>query len=443
LREEAFRAWIARGEQPERDNRPIIRETVALRDERAKLLGYPDFAAFKLDDSMAKNPDNVRKLLDQVWEPARRTALEERDRLQTMAQSIGDNIEIRAWDWRYYAEKVRAADYALDDAETKPYFPLQSMIEAAFDVANRLFGLQFSAREDVVPYHPDVRVFEVLDAQGGHVGLFLGDYFARSGKRSGAWMSGFRSQHRLKGDVRPIIVNVMNFAKGNPTLLSFDDARTLFHEFGHALHGLLSDVTYPMISGTAVARDFVELPSQLYEHWLMTPEILKRHARHVDTGEPIPDDMIERIIAARNFNQGFAASEFIASAMADIDIHTSPDPSTIDADAAEAATREKLDAPGEIVLRHRLPHFAHIFSGDGYAAGYYSYLWSEVMDADAFSAFEETGDVFDPETAARLKEFVYSAGNRQDAADAYTAFRGAMPSVEPLLEKRGFAKKAA
>lgn len=443
LRETAYKAWIARGENPARDNRPIIAETCRLRDEKAKLLGFENFAAFKLDDSMAGNAAAVDKLLNDVWQPASRQARRERARLQALAQDLGDNIEIAAWDWRHYAEKLRVKEFALDDTEIKPYLSLDNMIAAAFDVAGRLFGLKFKEIRGLALYHDDVRAFEVTGQDGGHVGLFLGDYFARDGKRSGAWMSGFRRQEKLRDDVRPIIVNVMNFAKGNPTLLSFDDARTLFHEFGHALHGLLSDVTYPSIAGTAVSRDFVELPSQLFEHWLLAPEILAKHALHITTGEPISADLIAKIKAASTFNQGFAAVEFIGSAMADLDLHTQPVSDEFDAASAENQTRAKLDMPSEVSLRHRLPHFAHVFSGDGYASGYYSYLWSEVMDADAFSAFEETGDLFDQETAQKLHDFIYSAGNRQDAGDAYRAFRGSMPSVEPLLEKRGFLPKAA
>ncbi|MDQ4136465.1 MAG: M3 family metallopeptidase, partial [Pseudomonadota bacterium] len=295
-------------------------------------------------------------------------------------------------------------------------------------------------------YHPDVRVFEVRDAAGRHVGLFLGDYFARPSKRSGAWMSSFRVQEKLAGDIRPIIVNVMNFSKGAegaPALLSFDDARTLFHEFGHALHGLLSDVTYPLIAGTNVATDFVELPSQLYEHWLSRPEILGRFAVHAETGEAMPKALLDRVLAARNFHQGFATVEYTASAMVDMEFHLLPSADDLDVAGFEKAALDKIGMPKEIVMRHRTPHFTHVFSGDGYSAGYYSYLWSEVLDADAFKAFEETGDVFDPATAARLKEFVYSAGYRREPAAAYRAFRGREPRVEALLEKRGFREAPA
>ena len=446
LRERAYQAWIRRGDGGgPTDNKAIIAEMVQLRAERAKLLGYDTFAAFKLDDTMAKTPEAVTDLLDRVWAPARARAGRERDALQVLASAEGQNIELGPHDWRFYAEKQRRAEYDLDEGLLKPYLPLDRMIEAAFDVAGRLFGVRF--REvDVLPlYHPDVRAWEVRDAEDRPVGLFLGDYFARPSKRSGAWMSAFRSQERLSGDIRPIIVNVMNFAKaaeGEPGLLSFDDARTLFHEFGHALHGLLSDVTYPLIAGTSVPGDFVELPSQLYEHWLSQPDVLRRFARHHRTGEALPEELIERLTAARNFNQGFATVEYTASAVVDMDLHRLPDPSGLDPAAFERETLTRIGMPDEIAMRHRTPHFTHIFSGDGYAAGYYSYLWSEVLDADAFRAFEETGDIFDPGVAERLKTFIYAAGGKRDPAEAYTAFRGRLPSVDALLEKRGLVETA-
>ena len=310
---------------------------------------------------------------------------------------------------------------------------------------HRLFGLNFKPRENVPLYHPDVRPFEVTDAGGRHVGVFMGDYFARPSKRSGAWASAFRSQKKLDGEQRPIIINVMNFAKGaqgEANLLTFDDARTLFHEFGHALHGLMSDVTYPKIAGTSVARDFVELPSQLYEHWLEEPEVLGKFAVHYRTGEPMPKDLLDRLIAARNFNQGFATVEYVSSALVDLEMHLITDAENLDVTAFEADVLEKIGMPEAVTMRHRVPHFAHAFAGDGYSAGYYSYLWSEVMDADAFSAFEETGDIFDPQTAEKLATHIYSAGGRQDPADAYKAFRGRMPSIEALLEKRGLKDAA-
>jgi peptidyl-dipeptidase Dcp len=441
LREKAFGAWIARGDNGKTDNKPLIREMTALRDERARLLGYPSFAHYKLDDTMAKTPSAVTGLLDAVWEPARRRVGQERDALQEMVAREGGNFRLAPWDWRYYAEKLRKARYDLDESEIKPYLPLENIIEAAFYTANRLFGLSFTPRNDVPVYHPDVRVWEV-SADGRHIGVFFGDYFARPSKRSGAWMTSLRDQEKLDGEVRPLVLNVMNFNKGadgEPTLLSFDDARTLFHEFGHGLHGLMSDVTYPMISGTGVLQDFVELPSQLYEHWLDRPEILQRYARHYQTGAPMPQALMDRLIESRTFNQGYLTTEYLGSSYVDLDFHLG---GAKDAHAVETETRGRLQMPEEVVLRHRPPHFQHIFSSDHYAAGYYSYLWSEVLDADAFKAFEETGDVFDSATARRLRDHIYAAGGARDPAEAYAAFRGRMPTVDALLEKRGLAANA-
>ena len=445
LRETAFRAWIARGdnEGSATDNTPIIREMTKLRDERAKLLGYESFAHYKLDDTMAKTPDAVIGLLDAVWAPAHTRVTQERDALQEMAAAEGENFRLAPWDWRYYAEKLRKARYDLDESEIKPYLPLDGMIDASFYVATRLFGLTFTERSDVPVYHPDVRVWEVSGRGGQHIGLFFGDYFARPSKRSGAWMTNLRDQENLDGEVRPLVLNVMNFNKGadgEPTLLSFDDARTLFHEFGHGLHGLLSQVHYPMISGTGVLQDFVELPSQLYEHWLDRAEILERFARHYKTGEAMPKALMERLIRSRTFNQGFMTAEYLGSTYADLDFHLGGEK---DAATVEMGTRRHMQMPHEVVLRHRPPHFQHIFSGDSYAAGYYSYLWSEVLDADAFNAFEETGDVFDPAVAKRLHDHIYAAGGARDPSEAYQAFRGRMPSVDPLLKKRGLIGEAA
>jgi peptidyl-dipeptidase Dcp len=441
LRESAFAAWIRRGEGGgDHDNRAVAIEILALRAERARLLGFATFAKFRLEDAMAKTPEAVGKLLDQVWTAAKAKAGEERALLQRMVDSEGGNFQIEAWDWRHYAEKVRKAEYDLDEGEIKPYLQLDRMIEAAFDTATRLFGITFAERTDLPKYQEDVRTWEVKRADGRHLGVFVGDYFARPSKRSGAWMSAFRGQQRLRGDIRPVIVNVLNFARGadgEPTLLSFTDARTLFHEFGHALHGLLSDVTYPSIAGTAVSTDFVELPSQLYEHWLEEPEVLKRFARHYKTGEPIPDTLLDRLKAANTFNQGFATVEYVSSALADMELHALASFDGFDLSLFEADMLKRLGMPREIVMRHRLPHFAHIFSGGGYAAGYYSYMWSEVMDADAFDAFEETGNPFDPETAKKLAEFIYSAGNRRDPIEAYTAFRGRLPTPVAMMRNRG------
>src|SRR5215470_14751653 len=419
LREKMFRAWTARGDGGgATDNKAIIAEMVALRAERARLIGYDTFAHYRLDDAMAKTPDAVRSLLEKVWAPARSRALEDRDALQGLVQAEGGNFTLAPWDWRYYAEKLRKLRCDIDEATIKPYLPLDRIIEAAFYTANRLFGLSFERREGIPTWHDDVLTWEVRDAAGRHRGLFFGDYFARTSKHSGAWMTTLRDQEKLAGDIHPLVVNVMNFSKageGSPTLLSFDDARTLFHEFGHALHGLLSDVTYPMVAGTGVLTDWVELPSQLYEHWLERPEILSRFAVHHETGAPMPAELIRRVIAARTFNQGCATVEYVASALVDLEVHSQPARGASEVDgfdiaAFERAALAKIGMPAEIVMRHRPTHFQHIFSGGSYAAAYYSYMWSEVLDSDAFAAFEETGDVFDAETAKRLHDFVYAAG---------------------------------
>ncbi len=445
LREKAFAAWTARGEAGKTDNRAIIAETIALRAEQARLIGFESFAHFRLDDSMAKTPEAAMALLQSVWEPARTRAIEEREALQALVNAEGGNFKLAASDWRYYSERRRKAEFDLDEAGLKPYLQLDKVIEAAFDTASRLFGLRFTLRSDIAAYHPDVRVFEVTDTTGAPVGLFLGDYFARASKRSGAWMSDYRGQERLVGDIRPIIVNVMNFAKGAdgaPTLLSYDDARTLFHEFGHGLHGLLSNVTYPSIAGTSVARDFVEFPSQLYEHWFERPEILERFAVHYRTGEPMPAELIERLKASRSFNQGFATVEYVSSALVDLKLHLLTDGSNLDSTAFEKAVLEEIGMPEAMVMRHRTPHFQHVFAGDGYSSAYYSYLWSETLDADGFDAFVEAGDIFAPDVAARLKEFVYSAGNRRKPDEAYRAFRGRDPDPSALLRKRGLMDTA-
>jgi peptidyl-dipeptidase Dcp len=440
LREKAFQAWIRRGENGgATDNRALIAEMVALRDERAKLLGFANFADYRLDDQMAKTPAAARRLLDDVWGRARLKAGAERDALQAMITEEGGNFALAPWDWRYYAEKLRKARFNLDEGEIKPYFQLDKMVEAAFETAHRLFGLSFRPVAEPL-YHPDARAWDVTDAQGRHVALFIGDYFARSSKHSGAWMTSLRDQERLAGNIRPIVLNVCNFSKpaaGEPALLSFDDARTLFHEFGHALHGMLSNVTYPLLAGTAVPSDFVELPSQLYEHWLEVPEILRQYARHAATGQPMPPALLDRLLATRTFNQGFATVEYTSCALVDLDLHSAPDTAALDVTEFERRDLERIAMPAEIVMRHRLPHFQHLFSGGGYAAGYYSYIWSEVLDADAFAAFEETGDAFDPATAKRLRDFIYSAGNLREPAEAYKSFRGRLPTVDALLKKRG------
>ncbi|MFD1913871.1 M3 family metallopeptidase [Halodurantibacterium flavum] len=434
LRETAWRAWTARGANGnDHDNRAIAAETLALRAERAALLGHADFASYKLETEMAGSPAAVRDLLMQVWAPARRIAEADAKVLEAMMNAEGINGALEPWDWRHYAEKRRQAEHDLDEAALKPYFSLDAMIAAAFDVAHRLFGLDFRPL-DLPLYHEDARVWEVT-RDGRHMAVFIGDYYARSSKRSGAWCSAMRSQKKLGGETRPIVVNVCNFAKGDPTLLSYDDARTLFHEFGHALHQMLSDVTYSFISGTSVARDFVELPSQLYEHWLEVPEVLERHARHARTGAPIPQDLLNRLLAARTFDQGFATVEYVASALVDLAFHEGPPPA--DPMARQAEVLAEIGMPRAITMRHATPHFAHVFSGDGYSSGYYSYMWSEVMDADAFAAFEEAGDPFDPGLAARLERHILAAGGSADAEELYRAFRGRMPGPEALLRGRG------
>lgn len=441
LRERAFQAWTGRGERGgETDNLAIVAEMVALRAERANLLGYETFARFRLADAMAKTPEAAIDLLTRVWRPARLRAIEERALLQQFVQRDGGNFTIEPWDWRFYSEKRRKADFDLDEAELKPFLQLDRMIEAAFDTASRLFGLAFTERRDLELYHPDARAFEVTGPSGEPVALFIGDYFARPSKRSGAWMSAFRSQQKLAGDIRPMIVNVMNFAQGGdgaPTLLSFDDARTLFHEFGHALHGMLSDVTYPTLAGTAVSRDFVEFPSQLYEHWIEQPDVLRRFAVHYRTGEEISEALVGKLLAARTFNQGCTTVEYVSSALVDLHFHQLPSAEGLDPKAFQQRTLDGIGMPEGFVMRHATPHFQHVFAGDGYSSAYYSYLWSEVLDADGFDAFREAGDVFDPQTARRLKDFVYAAGNARDPAAAYTAFRGRMPTPDALLRKRG------
>ncbi|MGE5157485.1 MAG: M3 family metallopeptidase [Gemmatimonas sp.] len=446
LREKVFKAFIARGDNNNaNDNNAVILEILALREESAKLLGYPTFAAYRLEDSMAKTPQAVRSLLERVWQPARGRALADRDELQGLIQKEGGNFELAPWDWRYYAEKLRQAKANFDDAAIKPYLPLDNMIEAAFDCATRLFGITFNERKDVPVWHPDVRVWEVKDASGNHKALFYGDYFARPSKRSGAWMTSLRDQQKLDGEVAPLIINVCNFAKGadgQPALLSPDEARTLFHEFGHGLHGMLSNVTYPSLSGTSVFTDFVELPSQLYEHWQERPEVLQTFARHYQTGEALPEDLLQRFLAARKFNQGFATVEFVSSALVDLEFHSQPASNITDVRAFERAELEKIGMPEEIAMRHRPQQFGHLFSGGYYAAGYYSYMWSEVMDADAFGAFEEAGNIFDPAVAKRLHDDIYSSGGSVDPEAAYVAFRGREPEPDALLRRRGLLDPA-
>jgi peptidyl-dipeptidase Dcp len=434
LREIAYHAWAARGANGgETDNRAIAAEILALREERAKLLGYTSFADYKLETEMAKEPAKVRDLLMSVWGPAKAQADADANVLTEMMQSDGVNGPLAAWDWRYYAEKRRKAEHDLDEAELKPYLQLDRMIEASFDCANRLFGLEFSPL-DIPLYHDDCRAWDV-SRNGKHIAVFIGDYFARGSKRSGAWCSAMRSQAKFPKVQSPIVINVCNFAKGDPALLSYDDARTLFHEFGHALHQMLSNVTYESISGTSVARDFVELPSQLYEHWLEVPEVLAKFATHAETGETMPKAMLDKVLKAANFDMGFQTVEYVASALVDLAFHDGNAPA--DPMAKQAEVLSEIGMPDAIGMRHATPHFAHVFAGDGYSSGYYSYMWSEVMDADAFAAFEEAGGAFDPERAQALEQHILSTGGSQDAEALFLAFRGRLPGVESLLKGRG------
>ncbi|WP_332065843.1 M3 family metallopeptidase [Bartonella sp. CB189] len=440
LRKIAFQAWSKRGENNnDNDNQSIIVEIIQLRNEQAKLLGYKSFADLKLDNNtMAKSVDAVMDLLLPVWEKAKSKADREQIELQNFANNQGRNESLEAWDRRYYTEKLRGEKISFDESEIKYYFQLDRMIEAAFWVAKKLFGISFEEKKAVALWHPDARLWEVKKPDGSLLGHFIGDYFARSSKRSGAWMSRLQPQYKLDGGQKPIIYNICNFAKppkGEVALLSLDDAYTLFHEFGHALHGLLSDVIWPSISGTSVSHDFVELPSQLYEHWLIVPEVLKSYATHLKTGLPMPQELMDKITTAQTFDAGFSAVEFLSSALIDMAFHqreTVPDPIRF-----EYQELKKLQMPSTIIMRHRLPHFMHIFSGDSYAAGYYSYMWAEVLDADAFQAFEETGDVFNSELADRLKRFIYSAGGSRDPEELYKAFRGRLPAPESMIKKRG------
>ena len=416
--------------------------------EQAALHGYATFADYALADSMAGTQSAVQDLLQRVWQRARTAAERERAELQAFLKGNGEAADIEAWDWRFHAERLRKARYDLDEAQTKPYFPLRRVVAAAFDCAQRLFGVQFVLRDDVETYHPDVQVYEVHDADGALRGVFLHDNFARTSKRSGAWMNGFRWQSRNTGSapgerVLPVIINNNNFAKGapgEPTLLSFDDARTLFHEFGHGLHGLLSDVTFERLSGTNVLRDFVELPSQLFENWLGEREVLQRHARHFQTDEPIPEALIRKIEAARRFGQGYETARYTASALVDMAAHASAEPVT-DITAFEQAVLQEIGLPPGVGINHRLPHFQHLFAGSGYAAGYYVYLWAEVLDADGFDAFKEAGDLFDAEVAQRLRRFIYSSGDSIEPGAAFKAFRGRAPVVEPMLRAKGLLEE--
>lgn len=440
LREQVWRRFVSRGDHPgPRDNKPLITEILRLRAERAKLLGYPTHAHWRLEHSMARTPERALELMEKVWPAALARVREEVADMQRLADAEGAGFRIEPWDYRYYAEKVRKAKYDLEEAALKPYLQLDSLREAMFWTAEQLFGLRFQPVPDLPVNHPDVRVWEVRDARGRHVGLFYFDPYARPGKRSGAWMNAYRNQERFEREITPLVSNNANFLKpapGQPVLVSWDDARTLFHEFGHALHGLCSDVNYPSLSGTSVARDFVELPSQLHERWLLTPEVLGRFARHYQTGQPMPAALIERVKRAAKFNQGFATTEYLASGLLDLKLHLAGE-RDLDPAAFEREELARLGMPREIVMRHRLPHFAHIFADEGYSAGYYSYLWADTLTADAAEAFEAAG-WYDRALAARYREHILARGNSLDPAEAYRQFRGRDAGIAALMRDRGF-----
>ncbi len=439
LREKIFRAYAMRGDNGNAaDNNQLVARQALLRVERAKLLGFNSHADYVLADAMAETPARVYALLEQIWPPALRVARGERDALRKMMAADGIDGPLKGWDWRYYTEKVRKSRYDIDQEALRPYFEFTAVRDGAFAVANRLFGLTFEPRADLPTWHPDQQAYEVKEADGTHLAILYMDFFARESKRGGAWMSALRSQSRLDGDVRPIITNNFNFpapTPDSPSLLSLTEAETLFHEFGHALHGMLSDVTYESLSGTHTARDFVEFPSQVMENWMSEPDVLRMFARHYQTGEPIPEDVIERLNAARKFNQGFRTVEYMAAAYLDLAYHTLSEPVALEPRSFEQTALEQIGLIEEIIPRYRSTYFAHIFSG-GYSAGYYSYIWSEVLDADAFQAFKETS-LFDPETAAAYRKHILSRGGTRPGMELYRAFRGRDPAIQPLLEKRG------
>jgi peptidyl-dipeptidase Dcp len=447
LRERVWRMFVDRGDRGnDTDTKQLVTRILALRGRRAKLLGFPSHAHWRLEDSMAKTPERAIELMEAVWRPAVRRVREEVVDMQAIADAEHAGIRIAPWDYRFYAEKVRQARYDLDEAEVTPYLQLDRLREGMFFVAERLFGLSFAPVTDgsVPVFHPDVRVWEVRRPDGRTAGLWYFDPYARAGKKSGAWMSDYRPQERLDGPVIPIVSNNCNFVKpppGEPALVSWDDATTLFHEFGHALHGLCSDVTLPSLAGTRVARDYVELPSQLLEHWLSTPEVLGRFAVHCRTGEPIPAELVDRIRRAETFNAGFRTVEFLASAIVDMRLHLAG-AEPIDPAAFERTTLEAIGMPAEIVMRHRIPHFSHIFADDGYSAGYYSYLWADTLTADAWEAFTEAGGPWDEAVAERLRRHVLSAGNSIPPEEGYRAFRGRDATIDALMRKRGFAPPA-
>src|ERR1051325_8704402 len=447
LREKAWRMFVNRGDNgDEHDNNAIITDILQLRAERAKLLGYKTHAHWRLENTMAKTPEKAMELMEAVWKPAVARVHEEVADMQALADKEGAKIKIEPWDYRYYMEKVRKAKFDLDQNEIKPYLQLEKLREGIFWVAGELFNFNFTPVTNVPVAHPDIRVWEVTDkTTKKHIGLWYFDPYARAGKRSGAWMNAYRTQERVNGEITTIVSNNANFVKGKPgepLLISWDDAQTMFHEFGHALHGLNSNVTYPSLSGTAVARDYVEFPSQLLEHWLSTPEVLNRFAVHYKTGKPIPQALVERIKRAATFNEGFITVEYLSAALVDMKLHLAGD-KKIDPDAFEKVTLAELGMPDEIVMRHRTPQFMHVFGSDGYSAGYYSYLWSDVLTADAFGAFTEAGGPYDQKVAERLRKYIFSVGNTVDPAEAYRSFRGRDPRTEALMKKRGFAPGTA
>jgi len=443
LREQVWRMFIMRGDNgDEHDNNATISQILQLRAERAKLLGYQTHAHWRLENAMAKTPERAMELMMAVWKPAVARVHEEVADMQAVVAKEGSTFQIAPWDYRYYMEKVRKARYDLDQNEVKPYLQLDKLVEAIHWVAGELFNFKFTPATDVPVAHTDIRVWQVSDkTTGKHIGLWYFDPYARAGKRSGAWMNAYRSQERINGEIATIVSNNANFVKGKPgepLLISWDDATTMFHEFGHALHGLNSDVTYPSLSGTAVARDYVEFPSQLMEHWLATPAVLQKFAVHYQTGKPIPQALVDKINRSKTFNQGFATVEYLSAAILDMKLHLAGD-QKIDARAFEKSALAEIGMPHEIVLRHRLPQFMHVFSSDGYSAGYYSYLWADVITADAFGAFTEAGGPYDKKVADRLRKNIFSIGNTIDPAEAYRNFRGRDPKVEALMKKRGFS----
>jgi len=440
LREKIFKAYINKGNNnDELDNKDTLAKIAALRVERANLLGYKTHADYVLENNMAKKPENVYKFLEQLWKPALKIAKKEARELQKMISKEGHDFKLQPWDWWYYAEKLKKAKYALDEEMLRPYFKLENVREGAFSVAGKLYGIQFIERKDIPKYHEDARVFEVKEADGSHIGILYTDYFPRASKRGGAWMNSFRKQSRLHGkEIYPVITNNGNFSKptgGKPALISSEEVITLFHEFGHGLHGLLSDCTYNRLSGTSVSRDFVELQSQIMENWAFEPEVLKMYAKHYETGEVIPQELIDKLEKARHFNQGFVTVEYLAASFLDMDWHTLTEAKELDADEFEEASLNKIGLIPEIIVRYKSPYFNHIFSG-GYASGYYSYIWAEVLDADAFQAFKETS-LFDQKTAQSFRENILERGGTEDPMVLYKRFRGAEPKVEYLLKKRG------